>query len=130
MGTHAAACMAGADDSEVFNFSFELVGLVVLTFVFEAVVPSWSVVWLPLFADHARLCTGSGHSSMCAQNTMWHSYAQVHQALRTSHRAHADMSVMGCFCCCLRASAVHSRHTFPEQESCAARPVQWAEVAA
>jgi len=25
MGTHAAACMAGADDIEVFNFSFELV---------------------------------------------------------------------------------------------------------
>jgi hypothetical protein len=25
MGTHAAACMAGADETEVFNFSFELV---------------------------------------------------------------------------------------------------------
>jgi hypothetical protein len=25
MGAHAAACMAGADDSEVLSFSFELV---------------------------------------------------------------------------------------------------------
>jgi hypothetical protein len=25
MGAHSAACMAGADETEVFNFSFELV---------------------------------------------------------------------------------------------------------
>jgi hypothetical protein len=30
MGTHAAACMAGADETEVFNFSFELVSYTVI----------------------------------------------------------------------------------------------------
>jgi hypothetical protein len=28
MGCHAAACMAGADEAEVLNFSFELVSLI------------------------------------------------------------------------------------------------------